>query len=146
MPFLTPILQSFKTNFSLSLISSYFVFGKGSTPSSVLPLAISFQLICFFFYQVFNQSAFFTKLVSHVPHGPHGTLEAPFRYEQSFRPVGWSRKSNLLNPPTHHIDYMAPKHQSTSKNLFPSFKTLSKQFLQCKSTFLLLTSNVQLDL
>ena len=35
--------------------------------------------MCFFFMN------FFTQLVSHVPHGPHGTLEAPFRYEQSFR-------------------------------------------------------------
>ena len=63
------ILQSLKEN----LIFFHFVFGaeqKGLVPS-----------ICFFFINL----NFFTQLVSHVPHGPHGTLEAPFRYEQSFR-------------------------------------------------------------
>ena len=43
------------------------------------------HVVAFSFFYV--QMYFFTRLVSHVPHGPHGTPEAPFRYEQSFRLV-----------------------------------------------------------
>ena len=56
-----------------------FVFCKGSSCAKTCG--------CVFLFLFYVKMYFFTRLVSHVPHGPHGTLEAPFRYEQSFRLV-----------------------------------------------------------